>query len=367
MLIAVPVVHGVKHGVALMYGNHRSLGKHMEVFVGYDRRNLNDEIGVRFQTGHFQIDPNEIFGRFHDVSATAAPMVAERTGTVLASYGRGVLVQAPGMTLHCALSGRKQRVVCGDRVVWAYPPSADEPTVQSVEPRRNVIERIDSRGRPEPVAANIDRLAVVVAPEPAPDWFLVDRYWAGAVLKDLSAVLVVNKRDLPTEDLQTELGTYRGLDMQCLEVAAHLGAGVAELRQALGHGVTLLVGQSGVGKSSLVNALIPDAEAQTAALTRDVEGRHTTTTARWYALGVDAAIIDAPGVRDFAPPASLVRAAERGFVEILAHSTACRFKDCRHLEEPGCAVRSAVEARQISPRRYESYRRLFRLYEKLAL
>ncbi len=212
-------------------------------------------------------------------------MVAERTGTVLASYGRGVLVQAPGMTLHCALSGRKQRVVCGDRVVWAYPPSADGPTVQSVEPRRNVIERIDSRGRPEPVAANIDRLAVVVAPEPAPDWFLVDRYWAGAVLKNLSAVLVVNKRDLPTEDLHTELGTYRGLDMPCLEVAAHLGAGVAELRQALGHGVTLLVGQSGVGKSSLVNALIPDAEAQTAALTRDVEGRHTTTTARWYALG----------------------------------------------------------------------------------
>src|ERR1700686_2027840 len=107
-------------------------------------------------------------------------------GTVLASYGRGVLVQADGTTLRCALTGRKQRIVCGDRVAWAYAPSADGPSVQSIEPRRNIIERIDARGRAEPVAANIDRLAIVVAAEPAPDWFLVDRYWAGAVLRDLT-------------------------------------------------------------------------------------------------------------------------------------------------------------------------------------
>ena len=90
-----------------------------------------------------------------------------------------------GTTLHCALSGRKQRVVCGDRVTYGYPPAADGPSVESIEPRRNLIERIDARGRAEPVAANVDRLAIVVAAEPAPDWFLVDRYWAGAVLKDL--------------------------------------------------------------------------------------------------------------------------------------------------------------------------------------
>ena len=116
-----------------------------------------------------------------------------------------------------------------------------------------------------------------------------------------------------------------------------------------------------------MNALAPAAAAQTAELTRDDEGRHTTTTARWYALEGDAAIIDAPGVRDFAPPASVVRAAERGFIEIYQLGIDCRFKDCRHMEEPGCAVRSAVVTAQIAPRRYESYRRLFRLYEKLAL
>ena len=293
---------------------------------------------------------------------TDAPSAIGGTGLVLASYGRGVLVQAGGVALHCALSGRKQRIVCGDRVTWAYPG----PTVQSIEPRRNLIERIDARGRAEPVAANIDRLAIVVAAEPAPDWFLVDRYWAGAVLKDLDGFLIVNKQDLGSTAMQAELETYRDLQLHCLEVASLSGAGIAGLKRTLAGSVTLLVGQSGVGKSSLVNALTPEAAAQTAELTRDFEGRHTTTTARWYTLGENTGIIDAPGVRDFAPPARLVRAAERGFVEIHQFSINCRFKDCRHMEEPDCAVRSAVVAQQIAPRRYESYRRLCRLYENLA-
>src|ERR1700720_74998 len=157
----------------------------------------------------------------HDESAGAIG----GTGTVLASYGRGVLVQARETTLHCALSGRKQRIVCGDRVTWANPPSADGPRVLSVEPRRNLIERIDARGRAEPVAANIDRLAIMVAAEPAPDWFLVDRYWAGAVLKDLDGIIIVNKLDLGTEAIQPELKTYRGLHFECVEVSSHSGAG----------------------------------------------------------------------------------------------------------------------------------------------
>jgi ribosome biogenesis GTPase / thiamine phosphate phosphatase len=306
-------------------------------------------------------------------------MVAERThvndshgsGIVLASFGRGVLVQtglsaAGETTLHCSLKGRKQRIVCGDRVNWSFRAADDGASIDSVEPRRNLIERIDSRGAAEPVAANIDRLAIVVAPQPAADWFLVDRYWAGAQLKDLGALLIVNKSDLGTRSLEPELDTYRNLGLTCIETASQSGAGLSALSAELAGQVTLLVGQSGVGKSSLVNALAPGAAAQTAELTRDAEGRHTTTTARWYHLDADTAIIDAPGVRDFAPPASLVRAAQRGFVEVHSHSVDCRFNDCRHLEEPGCKVRAAVEHGGIAPRRYESYRRLFRLYEKLS-
>ena len=293
-------------------------------------------------------------------------MVAGGTGTVLASYGRGALVQTDAGIVRCGLVGRKLRVVCGDRVTWGYPTSADGPSVQSIQPRRNLIERIDARGRPEPVAANIDRLAIVVAPEPQPDWFLVDRYWAGAGMKDLDAILIVNKSDLGMEAIQSQLQEYRKLNLTCLEISCQAHSGIDTVATELADKVTMLVGQSGVGKSSLVNALAPQAAAQTAELTRDAEGRHTTTTARWYQLDAHAAIIDAPGVRDFAPPASLMRAAERGFVEIHERSVDCRFKDCRHLEEPGCAVRTAVLNQQISTRRYESYRRLFRLYEKLA-
>src|SRR5260370_6350543 len=201
-----------------MHREHRTFGKHAEVFVGYDRRDLDDEIGLRLESGHFQIDPNEIFGGFHEVYANKSGMVAEQReskgaiggmGTVLASYGRGVLVQAVGMTLHCALSGRKQRMVCGDRVTWAYPPSADGPSIQSIEPRRNLIQRIHARARAEPVAANIDRLAIVVAAEPAPDWFVADRHWAGAVLKDLDGVLIVNKLHLGTDNIRPGIQTER--------------------------------------------------------------------------------------------------------------------------------------------------------------
>src|SRR5579863_953508 len=156
MLVTVPIVHRVQHGPGLMYGEHRTFGQHIEMFVGYDRGDLYDEIGFRLEAGHFQVDPNEIFGGFHEFQTTKSGMVAERAdptdpvsgvGTVLASYGRDVLVQADGRTLHCALSGRKQRVVCGDRVAWSYPSSADGPRVMSVEPRRNLIERIDARAR----------------------------------------------------------------------------------------------------------------------------------------------------------------------------------------------------------------------------
>ncbi len=292
------------------------------------------------------------------------------SGVVLASYGRGVLVQTASdipdeSTVRCSLKGRKQRIVCGDRVSWKYQPANDGASVESIEPRRNLIERIDARGRPEPVVANVDRLAVVVAPQPAADWFLVDRYWAGARLKDIATILIVNKSDLGLDAVREELTVYRNIGLECIEVGSRSGSGMAVLRAALQDSVTLLVGQSGVGKSSIVNALVPEAAAQISELTRDAEGKHTTTTARWYRLDAGSAIVDAPGVRDFAPPATLVRAAERGFVEIHALGVNCRFNDCRHMEEPGCAVRTAVVGGRIGTRRYESYRRLVRLYEKL--
>jgi len=294
---------------------------------------------------------------------SAAP---DGRGVVLAAYGRSALVLTGAHAQHCGLIGRNLHLVCGDVVHWRRDPSADTPSVHSVEPRRNCVERIDARGRAEPVAANVDRLAIVVAPEPRTDWFLVDRYWAAALQYAMDATLIVNKSDLDQTSMAGEIDNYRRLGLACAPISCRADGGLRPLRDLLGTGATLLVGQSGVGKSTLVNALVPAAAAQTAELAGDGEGRHTTSTARRYRLDAGAAIVDAPGVRDFAPPSRLARAAERGFVEILARSVACRFRDCRHLEEPGCAVRSTLESGGIAPRRYESYRRLVRLYAGFA-
>jgi ribosome biogenesis GTPase / thiamine phosphate phosphatase len=288
---------------------------------------------------------------------------------VVASYGRGALVArdgAPRTLEHCAPAQRRLRAVCGDRVRCVLKSGSDLPVLETVLPRRNVIERIDSQGRAEPVAANIDRLAIIAAPLPTPDWFVVDRYHAAARLADVPALLVLNKSDMGWDDFRAELASCRKLFARCLAASALEATGIAELRETLGRGSTLLVGQSGVGKSTLINSLIDDAAAQTSALTREAEGRHTTSAARRYAMGAEAALIDAPGVRDFAPPShGNPRAAEHGFAEVEAASVRCRFGDCRHFDEPNCAVRSEVAAAAISARRYESYRRLARLYQSI--
>ena len=282
---------------------------------------------------------------------------------MLANFGRSALVQAPGGPLHCGILGRQLRVVCGDRVVRRRPAAGCAPAIAEVLPRGNVLERIDGRGRAEAVAANIRRLAVVIAPAPAPEWFIVDRYLAGALLKDIDSLLIINKADLGLASISAQLSIYRSLNIPCFEVTAKSPGTLAAVRSALEGGATMLVGQSGVGKSSIINALIPDAAAQTAQLSKDAEGRHTTTTARRYQLDDQSALIDAPGVRDFAPPAGYDRAAERGFVEIRAASGGCRFSDCRHFDEPNCAVHAAIAGGKVDARRYESYRRLLRLFE----
>jgi ribosome biogenesis GTPase / thiamine phosphate phosphatase len=284
-------------------------------------------------------------------------------GIVLANFGRSALVQTDTEAVHCGIRGRQLRVVCGDRVRWQRPAPGGAAAIQDVEARTNVLERIDSRGRGEAVAANIQRLAIVIAPEPTPDWFILDRYLASARLKDIPALLILNKCDLDVASIAKDLTVYRRLEIECHEIIAKRAETLAPLRASIQGGATMLVGQSGVGKSSMINALIPDAAAQTSTLSRDAEGRHTTTTARRYQLDANSSLIDAPGVRDFAPPAGYDRAAEHGFVEIRAAGARCKFNDCRHFDEPHCAVRADVAAGLIDARRYESYRRLLRLFE----
>lgn len=282
---------------------------------------------------------------------------------VVAAHGRrGLLTAAGGITLPYLVRGRQLQVCCGDRVRFQATGPGEPVLVVGIEPRDNALVRQPARGgRAETLAANLSHLVVVLAPSPAPDLFITDRYLCAARLMGAATAIAWNKADrapLP----EAELGLYRRLDCALFAVSGTTGEGLAALRAWIGSGTAILVGQSGVGKSTLLNRLVPGAGADTGVISvARNEGRHTTTASRMHDLGGGGAVIDTPGVRDFVPAVPDRRNIASGFVEIVALSAGCRYADCSHLREEPCAVRAAVAAGQIDPRRYESYRRLMNL------
>ena len=296
-------------------------------------------------------------------------MTATVIGRVIATFGRHLVVRtAEGAQLSARPFGRTLGVVCGDEVRARVDRQHEELHVIEVLPRRNALWRANARGGAEAVVANLTQLLVVLAPLPLPDLFVTDRYLCAATATGVPATLIVNKSDLGIDAaLAAELDAYAAAGYAALACSAASGAGMNELHAALGPGtVAALVGQSGVGKSSLVRRLLPHAEVAVGELVRAEEGRHTTTAARLFDLPHGAALIDSPGVRDFAPAVSALDEHTLGFPEVARLATGCRFGDCRHLREPGCAVRAAAEDGSWHARRYESYRRLRRLREQLA-
>ncbi|HEV3181248.1 MAG TPA: ribosome small subunit-dependent GTPase A [Steroidobacteraceae bacterium] len=288
-------------------------------------------------------------------------------GCVIATFGRHLVVRtADGAQLRARPFGRTLGVVCGDEVRCRVDPQHEEVHVIEVLPRRNALWRATARGGAEPVVANLTRLLVVLAPLPLPDFFVIDRYLCAATAAGVPATLIVNKSDLGIDAaLGAELDAYAAAGFAALACSAASGAGMPQLLVALGPGMrAALVGQSGVGKSSLVRHLLPQAQVAVGELVRAEEGRHTTTAARLFDLPHGAALIDSPGVRDFAPAVSALDERTLGFPEVARLAAGCRFSDCRHLREPGCAVRAAAEDGSWHARRYESYRRLRRRREQ---
>lgn len=286
---------------------------------------------------------------------------------VIAAFGRHLVVRdAAGREQRARPFGRRLQAVCGDQVRCAADAAHGEVHALRVLPRRSTLLRSTLRGGSEPVVANLTLLAVVLAPAPAADLFVVDRYLCAAASAGIQALLVLNKSDLAgATALQSELAAFAAAGYGIVACSAGAGEGLQPLRDALAGHTSALVGQSGVGKSSLVTRLVPGAEAAAGELDRDDEGRHTTTRSALFDLPGGGALIDSPGVRDFAPAIDALEPRSLGFVEVDRLGPGCRFLDCRHLREPGCAVRSAAESGALDPRRYESYRRLRRLYEEL--
>jgi ribosome biogenesis GTPase / thiamine phosphate phosphatase len=287
---------------------------------------------------------------------------------VVAAFGRRLEVRdALGHVRSAVPFGRRLDAVVGDRVRCEYDAAHNQLSAVEVLPRRTALVRSNARGGSEVVAANLDALAIVIAPLPRCDLFIVDRYLAAACSAGLDALIVLNKADLDSVDRATMgLQHYERIGTPVVRCSVLTGEGCSELNAAIAGRTLALVGQSGVGKSSLVSWLLPDAQARAGELDRDDEGRHTTTTSRLYDLRHGARLVDSPGVRDFAPSIAHLDAAHLGFAEVERLAPLCRFADCRHMQEPGCAVLEAVAADTMDERRYESYRRLRRLVQRLA-
>lgn len=289
-------------------------------------------------------------------------------GRVVAAYGQRLEIEDAAGERHAAFVARRGlRVVCGDRVLWQPSGDAGEAAVVERLPRGTELTRPDARGRAEVLAANIDQLVVVCAPEPPADPFIIDRYLAAAEVMGAGALVVRNKSELEGENAPDGLDEYRAASYPVLRVSAHAGNGLDALRAALASHRSLLVGQSGVGKSSLLNALVPGLGVATANISSATgEGKHRTTATSLHSLPGGGELLDSPGVRDFAPALADPRLAAAGFREIMTAADDCRFSNCRHMREPGCAVKAAVDAGTFSARRYESYRRLLRQAEDFA-
>jgi ribosome biogenesis GTPase len=284
-------------------------------------------------------------------------------GRVSVVFGADCLVEnSQGELIRCHVPRRLTQPVCGDQVGWVT--SAHQAVLTEVLPRRNELLRHDARSRQRVLAANIDRLLVVLAPEPEPDLALLDRYLVAAELLKLDTSLVFNKTDLLDADgrrhWETTLAPYQALGYGLIHSSLKFGPGVAELHALLSNRTAIVVGQSGVGKSSLVAALVPDQLLRTQQLSEaSGTGQHTTTTTRLYPLPRRAGyIIDSPGVRDFRLWPVTLQDLVRGFREFLDSQGRCRFQDCRHLQEPQCDIRRRVECGEIPARRYASYRQL---------
>lgn len=296
-------------------------------------------------------------------SLDGSDLAAEQEGLVIAHYGTQVAVESrAGTVRRCHIRANIDGLVTGDRVVWCE----GEPTgvVVAQLPRDNALSRPDPHGKLKPVAANIDQILVVIAPYPEPHAKLIDRYLVAAEVVGIEPVIVLNKTDLLAGDselaarMDALLAIYPTLGYRILRTSSRAG-GLEELHAALRERTSVFVGQSGVGKSSLVNALLPEADLRVGALSENRQkGTHTTTTAQLFHLDCGGSLIDSPGIREFGLWHMDRIEVERGFREFRALLGQCRFRDCRHEGEPGCAVLEALERGAISPARLESYRHI---------
>ena len=280
-------------------------------------------------------------------------------GTIVAAHGRQYLVELPGgEILPCFPRGKKSEQACGDHVC-VQRSGATQGVIDSIDPRTTLLYR-SNEYKQKLIAANVTQIIIVVATEPSFSDELITRCIIAAESHDMNALIVLNKCDLGervTTMAAKKLEPFEKLGYPLLRLSAHID--VESLRTQLTGQTSVLVGQSGMGKSTLTNALIPHANTPTREISEALDsGKHTTTHATLYRLDASSALIDSPGLQEFGLHHLSQGELEHGFRELRPLLGQCRFRNCRHDREPGCAVHAAVQSGGIDPRRYAVFRSL---------
>ncbi|MCF1426539.1 MAG: small ribosomal subunit biogenesis GTPase RsgA [Shewanella sp.] len=292
---------------------------------------------------------------------------SEQPGTVISRFGQHADIETQdGQITRCNMRRTIGSLVCGDKVVVRLnkdTQAAIGGVVEAVHPRTSSLSRPDLYDGVKIIAANIDQILIVSSVLPSFTTQIIDRYLVAAEDTEIPAIIVLNKVDLLNDNNRSEieaaLQRYRDIGYPVYLISSKTGQGIAQLKDLLKDKISVFAGQSGVGKSSLINALMPDAQLLIGAIS-DASGlgQHTTTTAKLLHFPSGGDLIDSPGVREFALwhlPADRVGWC---FVEFRDYQGGCKFRDCKHGDDPGCALRDAVEAGKIARDRFQNYHRI---------
>ncbi|MFZ6812841.1 ribosome small subunit-dependent GTPase A [Undibacterium sp. Rencai35W] len=281
--------------------------------------------------------------------------------TVIAAHGRHYLVQADDIKLHCVTRGKKTDVAVGDIVEYQLT-SKNQGVIEAITPRKTLLYRSDQY-KSKMLAANLTQLLIVVATEPSFADDLISRALVASESSGIKATIVLNKIDVEASlpKARERLALYAGLGYPVLEVsvtAAPEATRVTMMELIEGNN-TILIGQSGMGKSSLINLLIPDADIATREISAALDtGKHTTTFTRLYQMDAETAVIDSPGFQEFGLHHLSEGMLERAFPEFLPHLGQCKFYNCHHHTEPGCAILHAVKSGEIAQMRHDLFEQL---------
>lgn len=297
-------------------------------------------------------------------------------GQIITRYGQHADVENDaGDIVRCHIRRTVESLVCGDKVIWRPYNQSDSDfsgIIEAVEPRESEFRRPDFYDGLKPVAANIDQILIVSAllPDLTPN--IIDRYLIAVEQLDITPVLLINKLDLLNDSNRTLVENtqklYESIGYKVVMLSAKFDQGIEQIKALLADKTSVFVGQSGVGKSSIVNVILPQVNIETKQVSDNSRlGVHTTTASRLYRLDNGGSIIDSPGVREFAMWHLDNEQILHGFVEFRPYLNQCKFRDCKHQKDPGCALQQAIKDGHVSQTRYDSYLRILQTVTDITL